>query len=48
MARKTFTPIDACIQWNKNMARKAKDPRDRERYLENIRNLEAFRDDDGA
>lgn len=33
------TAIDQCILWNKNKAKYAKDPRDKARYEENVRNL---------
>jgi hypothetical protein len=39
------TPIDLCIEWNREKARRAKEPKDRARYEDNIKNLEAFRDD---
>ena len=40
--------INEAIAWNKAQLEKAKDPRDQERYRENIRKLEAYRDDDNA
>ena len=43
---KRKTPIQQCIDWNRDKARRAKDPKDRARYEENIKNLEAFRDAD--
>jgi hypothetical protein len=42
--KKRKTAIDLCIDWNRNKARLAKDPKDRARYEDNIKNLEAFRD----
>ena len=38
------TVLDHCITWNKNKAKRAKDPRDKARYEDNIRNLEAFKE----
>lgn len=37
------TAIDHCIDWNRNKAKYAKDPRDRYRYLDNIKNLEEYK-----
>ncbi len=38
-----MTVLDACISWNRKQAKRAKNPRDRERYEDNIRNLEAYK-----
>lgn len=40
----SMTVIDQCIQWNKRKARQAKDPKDKARYEENVRNLEEYKD----
>lgn len=40
--------IDQCIKWNKNQARKAKDPRDKARYEENVRNLEEYKESENG
>lgn len=37
------TVLDHCIDWNRNKAKYAKTPRDKARYEDNIRNLEAFK-----
>lgn len=42
MAQQTVT--DAVISWNREKAKRAKTPEDRERYEENIRNLQAFKE----
>lgn len=39
-----ITVLDHCIKWNKDKLRKAKDPKDKARYQENIDNLLAFKE----
>lgn len=36
--------IDQCIKWNIDKAKRAKDPRDKARYEENVRNLIDFKE----
>lgn len=39
-----MTVLDHCIAWNKKKAKNAKDPKDKARYEENIRNLVAYKE----
>lgn len=37
------TGLDLAIEWNRNKAKRAKDPRDKARYEQNIKDLELFK-----
>lgn len=38
------TVLDECIKWNRRKAKEAADPKDKERYEENIRNLIEYKE----
>lgn len=43
MARQRLV-IDEVIKWNRDKAKRADDPKDKERYEENVRNLLAYKE----
>lgn len=38
------TVLDECIKWNRRKAKETDDPKDKERYEENIRNLIEYKE----
>lgn len=38
------TVLDECIKWNRRKAKEAKEPKDKERYEENVRNLIEYKE----
>jgi hypothetical protein len=42
------TMLDEVINWNRRKAKVAKDPKDRTRYEQNIRDLEAYKETDNG
>lgn len=42
--QRRMTAIDQCILWNRDKAKRAKSEKDRARYEDNIKNLQAFKE----